>query len=144
MAYEIYAREFRRASTSPTLTISPLGRMSLNRSASELFDKEAVENVLLLWDKAAYRFAIRPITKKDPRSFNVRYSKKKGNGAAFSGVMFLKHIGYDFSQTRSFPIKWNADESVFEVDLPQEQFGKPLQLVQAEGGKKHGKAATGD
>jgi hypothetical protein len=142
MGYEIYVREFGTKSSTPKLTISQkLGRCSLNRAAAALFDKEAVENVLLLYDKDAFKFAVRPIVKKDPRSFAIRYSRKEKviTGAAFSGVMFLRHIGYDFSTTSTYPIKWNAEESIFEVELAKERlFGQPLLAV--EGGKRHGKA----
>lgn len=146
MGYEIYEKEFPTKSTSPTMTISPLGRCALNRAAAAMFHKEAVENVLLLWDKDAHKFAVRPITKKDSRSFAIRYSQKDKavTGAAFSGVMFLRHIGYDFSTTKTYPVKWSANESIFEIELPKERFGgQPL--VAVEGGKKHGKlAAAGD
>jgi len=109
-----------------------------------MFHKEAVENVLLLWDKDALKFAVRPITKKDTRSFAIRYSQKDKTitGAAFSGVMFLRHIGYDFSTTKTYPIKWSANESIFEIELPKERFGGQQPLVAVEGGKKHGKLAA--
>jgi hypothetical protein len=150
MGYEIYEKEFPTKSTSPTITISPAGRCALNRAAAEMFHKEAVENVLLLWDKDAFKFAIRPITKKDSRSFSIRYSQKDKaskivTGAAFSGIMFLKHIGYDFSTTKIYPLKWSVNEAIFEVELPKERFGGQTPLVAVEGGKKHGKlAAAGD
>lgn len=145
MGYEIYEREFPSKSTSPTITISPLGRCALNRAAAALFHKEAVENVLLMWDKDAFRFAVRPITKKDSRSFGIRYTLKDKAvlGAAFSGVMFLRHIGYDFTTTGTYPVKWSANESIFEVELPKERFGKQQpSLTAVEGGKKHGKTAV--
>jgi len=146
MGYEIYEKEFPSKSTSPTITISPLGRCALNRAAAALFHKEAVENVLLLWDKDALKFAVRPITKKDNRSFAIRYSEKDKTvtGAAFSGVMFLRHIGYDFTTTQTYPIKWSANESLFEVELPQERFQSGPQLTATQGGKKNAKTATGD
>ncbi len=112
-------------------------------------NKEAVETILLLWDKDSYRFAMRPIAKKDSRSFNIRYSKKEKaiTGAAFSGVMFLRHIGYDFSETKTYPVRWNSDEALFEVDLPKDRFNSAQQpLIAVQGGKKqekHGKAASG-
>jgi hypothetical protein len=143
MGFEIYTKEFQSKSLAPMIAISPLGRCSLNRAAAEMFDKDAVQTVLLLWDKDGYRFAIRPIAKKDPRSFNVRYTRKDklATSAAFSGVMFLKHIGYDFTETKSYPIRWNAEEAHFEVELPKERFGGVPLLVPVEGGKKHAKGA---
>ena len=147
MPWEVFAKEFKSKSTNPMLSISPLGRCTLNRAAAMMLDKEAVQTVLLLWDKEALKFAIRPIAKKDPRSFNIRYSRQKDGGkaptgAAFSGVMFLKHIGYNFSETKSYPVTKNENEDIFEVTLPKERFeGEQQQpLVAVEGGKKHGKA----
>jgi hypothetical protein len=112
-----------------------------------MLNKDAVENILMLWDSDANKFAIRPIVKKDNRSFPIRYSKKKGDekvvvGAAFSGVMFLKHIKYDYSTTAIYPVTRNADGSLYEVELPAERVGEHQQpLIAVEGGKRHGKAA---
>lgn len=149
MGYEIYVKEFGNRSTAPTMTVSQkLGRCTLNRSAALLFDKDAVENILLLWDNDAKKMAIRPISKKDARAFSLRYARNKEKaviGAAFSGVMFLRHIGFDFSTTGTFPIKWSADQAMFEVELPKERFHNSQQPLQAvEGGRKHGKAIAGD
>jgi hypothetical protein len=146
MGYEIYEKEFPSKSTSPTITISPLGRCSLNRAAAAMFHKEAVENVLLLWDKDSHKFAVRPITKKDARSFNIRYSMKEKMvvGAGFSGVLFLRHIGYNFTTTSTYPIKWDANQSLFEVELPKERLTGAPSLVAVEGGKRNAKVAAGD
>jgi hypothetical protein len=146
MGYEIYEKEFPSKSTSPTITISPLGRCSLNRAAAGMFHKEAVENVLLLWDRDTYKFAVRPITKKDSRSFNIRYSMKEKTvvGAGFSGILFLRHIGYDYTKTATYPIKWDANQSLFEVELPRERFTSIPSLVAMEGGKRNAKVAAGD
>ena len=149
MGYTIFEKEYPSKSTSPTITISPLGRCALNRAAADMFYKDAIENILLLWDADEKKFALRPIGKKDARSFAVRYSKKDGDdkiivGAAFSGVMFLKHIGYDYATTGIYPITRNT-EGMYEVALPQERFGvAQQQLTAVEGGKKHGKTMAGD
>lgn len=147
MAFEIYTKERQSKSLTPMLSISAkLGRCTLNRAAAEMFDKEAVQTVLLLWDPDTHRMAIRPITNKDPRSFNIRYARdkksKRTTGAAFSGVMFLKHIGYSMSDTKSYQVKWVSEQAHFEVQFPAEQFQTTQQqLVAVEGGRKHGKAA---
>jgi hypothetical protein len=145
MAFEIYSKERQSKSLAPMLSISSkLGRCTLNRAAAEMFDKEAVLTVLLLWDSEAHRMAIRPIPKKDPRSFSIRYARdkkdKRALSAAFSGVMFLKHIGYDMSDTKSYQLQWVADQAHFEVQLPADRFGVSP-LVAMDGGKRHGKAA---
>jgi hypothetical protein len=145
MAFEIYTKERQSKSLTPMLSISAkLGRCTLNRAAAEMFDKDAVQTILLLWDAETHRVAIRPIPKKDPRSFNVRFARdkdKRATSATFSGVMFLKHIGYDMSETKSYQIQWVSEQAHFEVQLPAEIFqSKQQPLVAVEGGKKHGKA----
>jgi hypothetical protein len=147
MAFEIYTKERQSKSLAPVLSISAkLGRCTLNRAAAERFDKEAVQSVLLLWDAETQRIAIRPITSKHPSSFNVRYARdkkdKRAMSAAFSGITFLKHIGYDMSDTKGYPLQWVAEQSHFEVQIPAERFqAKQQPLVAVEGGKKHGKSA---
>jgi len=150
MAWEVFTKESRTRSTNPMLTIGlKLGRCALNRAAALMFEKEGVEDVLLMFDKQSRKFGLRPTTKKDARSFSIRYTKDKVKGitgAAFAGVTFLRHIGYDFSTSQSYAVKWNSDESIFEVQLPEERFsGAQQPLLAVEGGKKHGKlAAAGD
>jgi hypothetical protein len=149
VSYTIFEKSYPSKSTSPTVTISPLGRCALNRAAAEILSKDAVENVLLLWDVEAKKFAIRSVGKKDHRSFPMRYSRKDEKtvvGAAFSGVMFLKHIGYDYSRTGTYSVVRSADGAMYEVQLPEERFlapGEQQSLVAVEGGKKHGKRAVG-
>ena len=147
MGYTIFEKEYPSKSTAPTITISPLGRCALNRAAAEMLSKDAVENVLLLWDEDAKKFAIKPVGKKDSRSFAVRYTQKAKDdktivGAAFSGVMFLKHIKYDASTTGIYPITRTNDGALYELQLPAERFGVKS-LTAVEGGKKHGKAMAG-
>jgi len=147
MAYTIFEKQYPSKSLSPTITISPLGRCTLNRAAAELLSKDAVDLVLLLWDKDVKKFALRPISKKDHRAFQIKYFKKKTDpniivGAAFSGVMFLKSIGYAMQPTGTYPFARSEDGSLFEVQLPQERFNQQPLLTAVEGGKRHGKAAA--
>lgn len=153
MAWEIFTKESRNRTTSPTLTVGlKLGRCTLNRPAAEQFEREGVEQVLLMWDNDSLKWGIRPITKKDARSFAIRYTRSKDKdkaitGAAFAGVTFLRHIGYDFSTTKSYPITWDMEQSIFMVELPADRFQarqqQPL-LKSMEGGRKHGKASAAD
>jgi len=146
MGYTIFEKQYPSKSIDSTITISPLGRCTLNRAAAEILSKDAVENVLLLWDQDTKKFAIRPIAKKDHRSFQIRYQMKRKDdktivGAAFSGVMFLKHIGYDMSRTGTYPVTRSSDGGLFEVQLPVERFDTQPLLTAVEGGRKHGKSA---
>jgi hypothetical protein len=146
--WEVFTKQARTVSASPRLAIGKkLGRCALNRAAAIQFDKEGIENVLLLWDQQGLRIGLKGANKKDPRAFPIRISRTndkeaKITGAAFSGVTFLRHIGYDLSTTHSYPITWDADETVFEVQLAETDFAPNQQsLMAVQGGKKHGKAA---
>jgi len=107
-------------------TFTMLGRISLNKAATRILEKDAVEFVILLWDRDAKRMGIRPITKKDPRSYRVSYGKN-GNGAGFSAKTFFDFIDYDYSVTRSFPVEWNDKENMFEGQIPPEHLKDPRQ-----------------
>jgi len=124
MGFEIFTRQITRTGT-PTVTLTTMGRMALNKTATERLIKDAVEFVLLLWDKDTRKVAIRPITKKDTRAYKLS-TAGRGNGAGFSCVTFLHHINYDWSKTRSYPIEWNNQEDMFVFSIPKEYLiGKP-------------------
>jgi len=108
MAWEIFTRKVRRRG-SPAITFNKLGRISLNKTATETLEKDAVEFILLLWDGGKRQVAIRPITKKDPRAYRLAYGKK-GNGAGFSAKTFMDYIDYDYSESRSTPVRWDEGE----------------------------------
>jgi hypothetical protein len=69
-----------------------------------------------MWDKKNHVMAIGVITKKDSRAYSLRYAKK-GSGAGFSGTAFLRYIGYDLSETRSFECRWNDEQNMFEIPI---------------------------
>ena len=120
--WEIFTRKVRKRGT-PAITFSTLGRISLNKAATVPLEKEAVESVLLLWDATSRSVGIRPITKRDDRAYRLAYGKK-GNGAGFSAKTFMDYIGYDYSESRSFPLRWDEHESVYIAEIPSEHLEK--------------------
>ena len=123
MSYVIFEKTIRR-DTEPRVTISTLGRLQFNASASKILDKNAVETVLLQWDKDARKVAVKSINKKDDRAYKMRYAKK-GKGAGFAAKTFLEWIGHNYSETKSYSCAWNEAESMFEVILPAEESKLP-------------------
>jgi hypothetical protein len=121
--FEVFTREFVRT-TEPKVTITSLGRFSINNSATALLKKNpSVDHVLLLWDRATNRVAIQPTKKGDPRAYPLRaYGPKGRSGTGFSAVTFLKHINYDSSETHSFPAEWSDNFLVFNI--PTEYMAK--------------------
>lgn len=138
MAWEIFTRKTRR-SGAPAITFNKLGRLSLNKSATAILEKNAVEYVLLLWDASKHQIGVRPITKRDARAYTLSYGKK-GNGAGFSAKTFMDHIGYDYTESRSYPAKWDEVEDTFVAEVPEAhlQGGRqqPLLAMEAHSARK--------
>jgi hypothetical protein len=125
MAWEIFTKQVIR-NAEPTVSITTMGRLALNKAAAAILGKSAAELVLLLWDKEQRKVGIRVTTnKKDQRAYRISYGAK-GNGGGFSSVTFLNYIHYDWSKTRSFPMDWNESEGTFVFSIPAEHLtGKP-------------------
>ncbi|MGA8764831.1 MAG: hypothetical protein WB562_18325 [Candidatus Sulfotelmatobacter sp.] len=101
------------------VTLMATGRMSLNKIAGKRLEENAIEHVLLLWDKDVRRVGIKPITKKDTRAYKLSYSSTH-NAAGFSAVTFFRFINYDWDKTRSYQIEWNEDENMYVFSIPAE------------------------
>ena len=120
MPYEIFERKTTRV-VEPAVTFAPQGRLSFNATVCRLFNQIAVENALLLLDREQRKVAVRPIVKKDARSYKVTYSKHK-TGCNLSGKAFLDWAKIDYSKIRTYPANWNENEGLLEIALPQEVF----------------------
>lgn len=138
MSYEVFEKVIRRV-TTPMLTISQLGRLNFNTAASEVLNKHAVEDVLLMWDKESSKIGVRGINKKDTRSYRMRFSRRN-KSAGFAAKPFLEHIGYDYSQTKAYPCTWNEEQGMFETSLPSDAFTAQPERIQ----KTHGQKSSAD
>ena len=118
MAFEIFSRKTQWGG-EPTVTFTTLGRFAFNKSATVIFEKHAVENIILMWDKEKRLIGVRPINKKDPRSYKIHYGKR-GNGCGFSASTFLKYIGYSEAETHSIPARWDEQEAMFIIEVPEQ------------------------
>ena len=139
MAFEIFARKMVTTS-DPTVTLMHSGRMSLNKSATKRFEERAIERVLLLWDAQTRQVGIKPITKKDNRSYKVSYSGR-GNSAGLSVVMFYKYINYNWEKTYNYPVAWNDDEGMYVFTIPAERLTGASDRTRRNPGKPSAKNA---
>src|SRR6266850_2607178 len=130
MAYEIYSRDVIRVST-PVVTLNRRGRVLFNVAATKVLHEAGIENVFLMWDKDARKFAIRATNKKDTRAFTIRYASKN-KWCAISAKGFLTHIGHQMDKTISYQASWDKENQMFEVatDKPQQQFSRAIKLSQ--------------
>lgn len=136
MGFVIIGRE-RGYSASPQARFSKYGRISFNKAAASILEKEAVENVLLLWDEGTRRVGIRRIAKKDSRAFHVGYDKNK-YGAAIQAKVFFDAVGFNRSESKTCLAEWDADEGMFVIQLPPECVTKSRKepSAQMESGKR--------
>lgn len=127
MPYAIFERKTPRMG-NPMVSFSKIGQITFNQPAARILQKEAFETVLLMWDSAANKLAMKTTSnKKDPRAYTIRYNEK-GNGAVFSAKTFLDHIGLDYSERRGLPIEINPNSELFlEVKIPDTFFKKASQ-----------------
>jgi hypothetical protein len=122
MGYEIFTRKVRKLST-PAASLNNYGRMQFNKAATLRLEKDAVENVLLLWDAELRKVALRSINKKDTRAYKVAYGVKS-NGAGFSAKTFFDYIGLDYSESRTVPVEIGEGDILLEFQIPLEAFLK--------------------
>lgn len=122
MGFEIFSRKIQRGG-APFLRFTTFGRFSFNKSATALIEKNAVENVLLMWDQEKRLIGIRPISKKDARAYKVHYNKR-GDGCGFSAVTFLRYIRYKETESQSVAIRWDEQEAMFIAEVPEQYLQK--------------------
>ena len=136
--FKIFEKKAMRT-TEPLATLMVSGRIGLNKTASARLVENAVERALLLWDEETRQVGIRPLSKKDPRSYKLNQSKKAAS-LALSTLTFFQHINYKLDKTRSFPVEWNDEEGMYVFTIPAEhlnasarkkQSAKPAPKVQA-------------
>lgn len=133
MAFEVFTREVIRT-TDPRVTITNLGRFSINNSATNLLrgivgaGVQSEMRVLLLWDKSTNRIAIQPAKKDDHRSYPLKtYGPKGRSGTGFSAVTFLNYINYNFTETHRYAAEMNGSMLVFTVPGESIKGGVPTE-----------------
>jgi hypothetical protein len=123
MGYQVFERKLVRH-IEAALSLQKTGRIILNKAAIACISEGGpVAHVLVLWDAEKRKVAIRPIFKKDPRAYSVRYGKAGGSQTGTIGAKtFLDHIGLNYSETRQYVAEWKAEESLLEVTIPIDAF----------------------
>jgi hypothetical protein len=120
MGYELFNVKKARAG-SPAMTVYGDGKIALNADAGDLLRREGAKFVQILWDSKASKMGLRPLSKSAESSFKL--STKSGRRSmVFSGLTFLRHIRWNFSESETIPIVWNKEEKLLEASLPRENF----------------------
>ena len=117
MPYKIFEKKAARGASPPTISLSAAsGRLGLNKAAADLLIQATADHVLLLWDDETNMIAIRPVKKRDERSFRITFGTGKSS-AAISAKSFLSFVGHNDDATKRYPAKWNDAEGALEADL---------------------------
>jgi hypothetical protein len=127
--FEVYTRELVRGG-APKVTITNYGRFGINNTASNLLKQNHAGSVLLLWDKADHKIAIQAVKTADNSTYPLQtYSPEGNSGTGFSAITFLKFIGYNWTETRSFRAEWIAADNMLVFTIPPEHLtGMPAKL----------------
>jgi hypothetical protein len=92
MAYEVFDYKATRLG-SPALTITTDGRLALNGDAGDLLRSVGAKFAHLLWNAEARKIALRPLTKRDSRSYRLTVPRAHKRGMSVSAATFLRYIG---------------------------------------------------
>jgi hypothetical protein len=117
MAYELFTIKATRLG-SPTLTIKPDGRVSLNADAGDLMSRVGAKFVQILWDAELRKLALRPLAEQAESAYKLLVRPGKRRGTAFSALTFLRYIGWDLSNTVTIAVEWNEKKKLLEATLP--------------------------
>jgi hypothetical protein len=120
MAYKVFTRTGARVE-APTVSITPDGRMVMNAAAVRILVGFRVTSVLLLWDEANRKVAIKAAPKGNANTFAV--SIARGTSGSIRAKSFLSHVGWNARKRARLPATWNEKEGMFEITLPIESLG---------------------
>ena len=120
MAYEVFKRTAARIDT-PTLSLVPDGRISINAAATRICLDLGIKWVLLLWDAPNHRIALKATQKGDKNAHAVSIAPASQSGS-LRATSFLKYIGWKARKREMIPTTWNDKERMFEATLPPELF----------------------
>jgi hypothetical protein len=118
MAYEVYKRSGARVE-SPTLSIVPEGRIAINAAAARIFVSLGIKSVLLLWDRASRKVALKAAAKADKNAYAVSIAPASHSGS-LRAKSFLSYIGWNAAKREMIPAIWNEKERMLEATLPLE------------------------
>ena len=116
MAYTPFERKPFR-SESATISIAPKGQMRFSAAACRVLQGAGIQYVILLWDSANGRMAIKGVAKPASSTFAITFSAAAGS---FRAKSFLDYIRWRPTETKTLPTNWNTAEKMYEVLLPRE------------------------
>lgn len=116
MGYEVFKRTGARVET-PTLSITPDGRIVPNAAAARVLKGAGARHVLLLWDRANHRLALKAAQRTNKNAFSVSLAPD-GRSGGVRARSLLRYIGWNAPQRETLSAIWNEGEKMLEIELP--------------------------
>jgi|SRR5208282_1698041 len=117
MSYEVFKRPRFRVE-APMLSLVPDGRIALNVAAVRILSEARVKSVLLLWDRANRKVALKAAQKGDTNAFAVSIVRD-GHSGSVRAKLFLSHIGWSARERTMLPATWHEKDKMLEIILPK-------------------------
>ena len=118
---------------TPALSIVPDGRIAVNTAACRILTRARVKAVLLLWDKANQKVAIKAASRNDKNAYAV--SITGNHSGSIRAKAFVAHIGWN-AQRQMIPATWNEKDRMFEASIPRHFLTPPAAGAQKGHGEK--------
>ena len=118
MAYKVYKRTAARVET-PALSIVPDGRIAINAASARVLAKAGIKSVLLLWDAANQKVALKAAPRGDKNAYALSLAPDKHSGS-IRAKSFVRHIGWSAPRRILLPAAWDERERMLEITLPGE------------------------
>src|ERR1700674_1955344 len=115
MAYEVFKRTTVRVE-QPSLSLVPDGRIAFNAAAVRVLTGAGVKSVLLLWDRASRKVALKAAAKGEKDCYAVSIVKGTYSGS-LRAKSFLSHIGWSAPKRTMLPATGNEKGKIFEITL---------------------------
>lgn len=90
-------------------------------AATRVLFEAGVKAVLLLWDKANSKIALKATAKGDKNGFAVSFTDK--HSGSIRAKSFVVHIGWTGTSREMLPAAWNEKEKMLEAAVPPEHTG---------------------
>lgn len=118
MAYEVYERTKTRVD-APMLSITIDKRIVINAAAVRIFLEAGVRSVVLLWDRANHRVALKAAQKGDKNAYAVSITAGSHSGS-LRAKSFLDYLGWKGRKREMIAATWNHKERMLEATVPLE------------------------
>lgn len=101
----------------------PEGRIAINAAAARIFVSLGIKSVLLLWDRAGRKLAIKAAQKGDKNAYAVSIAPASQSGS-LRAKSFLSYIGWNAPKREMIAATWNEKEKMLEATLPPEHLAE--------------------